>query len=91
LNKLVDEYKQDSNVLFISLAMDSKQDLLSFLNKREFKYAVVPGMKKYLEEELDINEFPTHIIIDKNGKIIKVVNTVEDLKPFLKREIEKSL
>lgn len=91
LNKLVDEYKQNSDVLFISLAMDSRQDLISFLNKRQFKYAVVAEMKKYMEEDLGINEFPTHILIDKNGKIIKVVNTIDDLIPFLKRETEKTL
>lgn len=91
LNKLVDEYKQNSDVLFISLAMDSKQDLISFLNKRQFKYAVVPEKKKYMEEDLGINEFPTHILIDKNGKIVKVVNTVDDLIPFLKKETEKAV
>lgn len=91
LNKLVDDYKQNSDVLFISLAMDSKQDLISFLNKRQFKYAVVPEKKKYMIEDLGISEFPTHILIDKNGKIVKVVNAVEDIMPFLKRETEKNL
>ena len=91
LNKLVDEYKQNSDVLFISLAMDSKQDLIPFLSKRQFKYAVVPEKKKYMEEDLGINAYPTHILIDKNGKIVKVVNNVDDLIPFLKQQTKNTV
>lgn len=90
LNKLVEEYKQNSNVLFVSLAMDSKPDLIAFLNKQPFRYAVIPAMKKYMMEDLGIYEFPTHILINKNGKIVKVVNSVEDMIPFIKRETENS-
>ncbi len=78
-------------MLFISLAMDSKQDLISFLNKQQFKYAVVPEQKRYMEEDLGISEYPTHILIDKNGKIVKVVNSVEDIIPFLKKETERHI
>lgn len=89
LNQLVEDYKDDKDVLFISLAMDSEKDLTSFLNTKQFKYAVIPQQKKYMESDLDINMFPTHILIDKNGKVVKVVNSVDDLIPFLKKEIGK--
>lgn len=91
LNKLVDDYKQNSKVLFISLAMDNKNELKSFLNKNIFKFAVVPDMKMYMLDTLGIYEFPTHILIDGNGKIVKVVNSVKDLIPFLKRETGKTI
>lgn len=91
LNKLVDEYNKNSNVLFISLAMDTKQDLISFLTTNHFKYAVIPEKKKYMIEDLGISEFPTHILIGKNGKIVKVTNAIEDIIPFLKIQTEKNL
>jgi cytochrome oxidase Cu insertion factor (SCO1/SenC/PrrC family) len=47
LNKLVDENKNRNDILFISLAMDSKQDLIKFLKTKEFKYNVIPEMKSY--------------------------------------------
>jgi hypothetical protein len=37
-------------------------------------------------DKLNITEYPTHLLIDKNGKILKVVNRINDLIPFLKRE-----
>lgn len=87
LNKLVDEYKADKDVLFISLAMDSRKDLIKFLSTKQFKYAVIPQQKKYIINEMGISMFPTHILVDRKGKIVKVVNNIEELKPILKKEI----
>lgn len=89
LNKLVDKYKDRDDILFISLAMDSKQDLISFLNNRRFKYAVVPDMEEYMSKRLGITEYPTHILVNKNEKIIKVVNAVSDLIPFIEKQTKK--
>ncbi|MDP4283618.1 MAG: TlpA disulfide reductase family protein [Bacteroidota bacterium] len=91
LNKLVDEYKQNSNVLFISLAMDHKNELKSFLTKNVFKFAVVPDKEKYMKDTLGIYSYPTLILISDNGKIVKIVNSVKDLIPFLKRETGKAI
>ncbi|MDB5191469.1 MAG: hypothetical protein JWQ96_1032, partial [Segetibacter sp.] len=89
LNKLVDEYKDRSDILFVSLATDSKEDLQAFLKKKQFNYAVVPSKEKYMLEELNITSYPTHILVDKEGKIVKVVNAIEDLAPFIKRQTGK--
>lgn len=88
-NKLVDDYKDRNDVLFISLVSDTKNDLKKFLNTRLFKYAVIPQMDNYMTNKLNINMYPTHLLIDRTGKIVKVTNSVEELEPFLKREIEK--
>ncbi|MEO8171854.1 MAG: TlpA disulfide reductase family protein [Sediminibacterium sp.] len=86
LNKLVDEYKNRNDVLFVSLAIDSKQDLVNFLKTKKFSYTTVPGMSDYMSYQLNVSEYPTHLLIDKNGKILKVVNRIEELVPFLKKE-----
>lgn len=91
LNKLVDNNKDRSDVLFISLALDSKQDLIKFLKTKEFKYAVIPEAEDYILHQLQINEFPTHFLIGRDGKIIKVVNRIENLIPFLKKEKAKKI
>jgi thiol-disulfide isomerase/thioredoxin len=87
LNTLVDQYKNREDVLFISLASDTKEELEVFLKKRKFSYRVVPGMDKYIKDYLKINTYPTHLVVNKNGKIIKVTSSVEDLKPFLKEHL----
>ena len=87
-NSIVDEYSAKSDVLFISLATDTKNDLEKFLKTKAFKYAVIPVMDNYISK-LNISMYPTHLLIGRTGKIIKVVNSIEELKPFLKKEIEK--
>lgn len=90
LNKLVDEYHGRNDILFVSLALDSKEDLLKFLETKNFKYATVPEMKNFMSNKLNITEYPTHLLIDRNGKIMKVVNRIDDLVPFLKNQAGKN-
>jgi thiol-disulfide isomerase/thioredoxin len=73
LNKLVDKYQEKNDILFISLAIDKKNNLINFLKTREFKYETIPEMKNYLITDLNITQFPTHLLIGKEGKIRKVV------------------
>lgn len=87
LNKLVDSYQGNDQVLFVSLAFDTKDPLIKFLKTKEFKYAVVPGMKKFMSEDLSINTYPTHLLIDRSGKIVKVVNRIGDLVPFIEKAL----
>ena len=47
-------------------------------------------MEHYMVDKLSVTEYPTHILIDKEGKILKVVNKIDELIPFFKREIEKT-
>lgn len=88
LNKLVEENKDRDDLLFVSLAMDPKQDLINFLKTKEFKYAVIPETTSFMMDEMHINMFPTHLLIDRNGKIVKVVNKIEDLIPFLNTKVQ---
>jgi len=64
--------------------------LISFLNTKDFKYAVVPDKEKYMSEQLRITAYPTHILVGKNGKIVKVVNAITDLVPFIEKQAGKS-
>lgn len=82
-NKLVEDYAKRDDILFISLAFDKKEALQTFLSKRIFKYSVIPEMTHYMEDSLKTTRYPTHILIDKNGEIVKVVNSLKELKPFL--------
>lgn len=88
LNKLVEENKGRDDVLFISLAMDPTKNLVKFLKTKEFKYAVIPETKSFMMDEMHINMYPTHLLINRDGKIVKVVNDIQDLIPFLNTEME---
>ena len=88
-NALVNAYQNRNDVLFLSLAIDKKSELESFLKNRELRYAVIPEMAPYMTKELHITSYPTHLLIDRTGKIIKVVNKLDELEPFLKKAVEK--
>ena len=86
LNKLVDKFQGRKDVLFISLALDNKQALVAFLKTKGFKYAVIPNTASYTGRQLRITQFPTHILVGKDGRIVKVVNALDDLMPFVAQQ-----
>ncbi|MFQ6603814.1 TlpA family protein disulfide reductase [Flavobacterium sp. C3NV] len=86
VNKLADEYKDRKDILFISLAEDAPEKLKTFLAKRPLRYSVVPNMKVYMNEALQLNSFPTHFILNKEGMIVKVLPNFESLEVALEKE-----
>lgn len=91
LNKLVDKYKDRKDILFISLAIDEKKPLQQFLAKTKFDYTTVPNQKAYMEEKLHVQLYPTHVIINKKGLVVKVPPNEYELEKYLEREVEKEL
>ncbi|MBF4493094.1 TlpA family protein disulfide reductase [Flavobacterium sp. MR2016-29] len=86
VNKLVEEYKDRKDILFISLAEDSAEQLKLFLARKPLSYAVIPDMKVYMNEALQLNSFPTHFILNKEGLIAKVLPNFESLEVALSKE-----
>lgn len=87
LNRLVEQYKDRKDILFVSLALDSAQQLKAFLSKTKFDYAVVPDMRKYIYNTIQINTFPTHIILDRNGRVAYTPEGFHELTLELKKAI----
>lgn len=79
LNELVDKYKNREDIIFLSLAFDTEDELNKFLINTIFNYKVASVERGFFDNELKINTFPTHFIIDKEGIIKKVVNTSDEL------------
>jgi len=95
LNEFVAKYKSRNDLLFISLAIDSKDILVKFLATKSFSYAVAPEQEELMVKTLKITLFPTHLIVDKNGIIQTVVNNAEELiaafenkKPLTRRRAQ---
>jgi peroxiredoxin len=89
VNKLVEKYKTRADILFVSLAEDSSEQLKSFLAKKPLLYSVIPNMKVYMNEILNLNAFPTHYILNKDGMIAKVLSNYESLEAALEIESKK--
>ena len=88
LNALVDKYQND-NIEFVSLAFDEKDKLVEFLKTKPFKYVTIPNQKKYMSKKLKVKQYPTHLIVDSKGVILKMVNNVKTLTSELKNVLGK--
>lgn len=86
LNELVEKHKESNDIIFMSLATDSKTKLKEFLKKRMFEYSVVPSQIIFIAKKLNLQQYPTHIIVDENGIILKVVNKASEMISFLENE-----
>jgi peroxiredoxin len=89
VNKLAEKYIGRKDIVFMSLAEDTPQQLKVFLAKKPLSYSVVPNMKIYMNEILNLNAFPTHFILNREGKIAKVLPNYESLEVALDKESSK--
>lgn len=68
LNKIVDKYKNDSSVVFISIALDDANTIEKFLKLHPFKYAIIDD-GRFLANDNNITSYPTNVVVDQNGKV----------------------
>lgn len=74
LNALKQRYKNRDDVVFVSLCLDPADKVTTFLKKNKFDYATVADQTTYLEEQLKIGSYPMHLVVNKQGSVIKKVN-----------------
>lgn len=89
VNALAEKYKDRSDILFLSLAEDTPEQLKVFLARKPLSYSVVPNQKKFMNETLLLNAFPTHFILNKQGFVAKVLMNFESLEAALEIESKK--
>lgn len=89
LNKLVAQYKDNPDVLFISLASDAKANLKGFLSKTKFDYATVANQDDYMTKKLNVSAYPTHFLINKEGVLVRVLPNDVAVRKALGREVER--
>ena len=78
LNNLVDQYKDNKDVVFVGLAASPKAELIKFLQKHPFKYQIVPDAAIIILGQLgtpgkngDLEvPFPMHYVLDRAGNIV---------------------
>ena len=95
LNKLVEDYKDSSNVVFLAIALDDKHDLNEFLNRVPFNYNIIYNGRAFAQQ-YNITGYPTHVILDQNGKVYfhtlgLAMNTVYWLGKSIRELMGKSL
>lgn len=90
LNELVTDL-QYKNVVFLAPAPERAQQIRKFLKKNPFSYNIIPAAQKYMDM-LRVENFPTHLVVDKNGIIRQVyIGYAGDTKKKLQAVIEQLL
>jgi len=69
LNKIVEKYENNTNVVFLAFALDRKSSIVSFLKEYRFLYHIIPSSQQ-IRSRYGIGSFPTNIVIDQNGHIV---------------------
>lgn len=87
LNKLVADNKD--SVVFIAPAPENEAQLRKFLKRYSFGYNIIPSSTEFISS-MNIEHFPTHLVIDKEGVIRQVfIGYADDIKEKLQAEIDK--
>jgi peroxiredoxin len=68
LNELVKKYK-DYDVEFLAIALNEPKQLKKFLSKTTFDYQVLSASEEEVAR-MEISGFPTHLIINREGKAV---------------------
>ncbi|MBS1579924.1 MAG: TlpA family protein disulfide reductase [Bacteroidetes bacterium] len=69
LNRIVDKYKDNTDVVFIAIALDEAYAINEFLKTTPFKYHIIDNGRYIANGNYGITSYPTHVVIDKEGVI----------------------
>lgn len=93
LNKIVEKFGSNSEVVFLGIATDSEESLKAFLTKRQFDFRIATAQKTDILEKYKPNRFgfPITIIIDQKGKIVFGLNALGSDAKLLESAIQRLL
>jgi thiol-disulfide isomerase/thioredoxin len=91
LNELVAHYKDNKDVVFLAIAMDDKHRLQEFQRQLPFNYNII-AKGEYIARDNNINAFPTHVVLDRDGKILfHTDGLAKNTVYWVKKSIEQAL
>ena len=101
LNQVVEQYKDNKDVVFLSPAASRKADLSKFLAKNPFKYQVIPDATVLILSKFGVPDkngeinvpFPMHYVLDREGKVVvkaQGIKGVDAVKSELKKQLPGS-
>ena len=90
LNGLVKEFGDREDVLFVAPTPDDPELLRLLLKSTPFHYRIVPGDEDW-QEAFQVNGWPTHLIIDRDGEVVLRRMGAKDIVSHLEKELDRLL
>ncbi len=69
MDEFAEKFKNDTNVVLLGVALDAPSALKSYLKSDNPVFPVVPAAKAICDN-VGVQGFPTHVIVDRNGKTV---------------------
>jgi thiol-disulfide isomerase/thioredoxin len=90
LNKLVSGYK-NNGVEFVAITPDARKEIINAFPPLNFMYTILPEQKAFIDS-IGLSLFPTHVVIDKEGKVItSFVDSGPGAAYWLRRTLDSCL
>jgi thiol-disulfide isomerase/thioredoxin len=87
LNKLKEQYKDDTSVVFVAVGLDDKYSIKQFLRSNPFQYQIIDD-GRFIARDYNIGGYPTNVIVDHEGKIyFHTSGFGNNLMPWLTKSI----
>ncbi|BDS12135.1 peroxiredoxin family protein [Aureispira anguillae] len=90
LSPIAQKYTNNKNFLWLAPALDKSADLSRFLRGKNWKFSFAAN-QEHLSSQLGILTFPTHLIINKKGKIHKAVTRHPNSHEIIDKAIQQLL
>jgi len=81
LNKLVEKYKNNKDVVFLAISYEDQKALSNYLKKEQFNYRLLANGGEY-SKALKVTFYPANFFIDRNGFIKAVPTGTPSIKNF---------
>jgi len=89
--KTCNQYKNNSDVIFIAANPDTRDTVQKFLADHPLTYTVSPQSTSLIDD-LKIQIYPTHLVIGRDGKILNSYSGgLPGIDEILKKDIESAL
>ncbi|MDN5289162.1 MAG: Thiol-disulfide isomerase or thioredoxin [Mucilaginibacter sp.] len=91
LNKLVEQYKDNPNVVFLAVALDARWDIRDFLKTTPYNFDIIDD-GRFIANIYKIHLYPTTVILDKEGKVaFHTVSFAASSPYWMKKTINEAL
>ncbi|RKR85618.1 thiol-disulfide isomerase/thioredoxin [Mucilaginibacter gracilis] len=91
LNKLVEHYKDNKDVVFLAVCLDEKYDIKEFIKTTPFNYHIIDD-GRFVAEKYGVKLYPTNVVVNKDGKVVFSSVSFQYANPYwLTKTIDEAL
>jgi thiol-disulfide isomerase/thioredoxin len=91
LNKIVEHYKDNKDVVFIAICLDEKYDIKNFLKLFPFNYHIIDD-GRYVAAKYGVHLYPTNVVVNRDGKVAYSSVSNQSANPYwITKTIDEAL